>query len=319
MKNLNKTINEVNINIKKASINISDVATIEINKIFKQPTAPSVTYTIDYKILNPYLTSIRNTITSLENKINEKKSADKTKSVKYANYWINSYSKIIIKEFPDNYENSSYTEIIPVFDRPINNNIRKCLNNLYDSFITIDKKLINDINESTKKIQKNRLMFYLTQQDTQFKDIQESANNMNSLNKLIPSYISSFKNKNAKQDLFINQIKKDNKSTANNPAIQQFLNTIYTYNDTLIANLALKINNKLITNNNQLKIQIDNFKTDINNLSKKIENSTKLTTNNKTSNLNNKNKNLIYIPAYTDVFQLYFMNLIYIKLLYTNS
>ena len=168
-------------------------------------------------------------------------------------------------------------------------------------------------------------MFYLTQQDKQFKDIQNAINNNNnSLNKLIPSYISSFKNKNAKQDLFINQIKKDNKSIANNPDIQQFLNTIYTYNDTLIANLASKINNKLITNNNQLKLQIDNFKSQIKALSTKIsgnpnKKNTTTITNNKTTTLNNKNKNLIYIPAYTDVIQLYFMNLIFIKLLYTNS
>ena len=74
----------------------------------------------------------------------------------------------------------------------------------------------------------------------------------------------------------------------------------------------IRNNNKLITNNNQLKIQITNFNTQINNLSKLI-------TINKTPTLNNKNKNLIYIPAYTDVIQLYFMNLIFIKLLYTNS
>ena len=164
-------------------------------------------------------------------------------------------------------------------------------------------------------------MFYLTQDD-KFQKIK--LDNINLLNELIPSYISSFKNKNAKQDLFINQIKKDNKSIANNPDIQQFLNTIYTYNDTLIANLASKINNKLITNNNQLKIQIDSFKSQINALSTKIKYNpekkiTTSTTNNKTTTLNNKNKNLIYIPAYTDVIQLYFMNLIFIKLLYTNS
>ena len=120
------------------------------------------------------------------------------------------------------------------------------------------------------------------------------------------------------------RFKKDNKSIANNPDIQQFLNTIYTYNDTLIGNLASKINNKLITNNNQLKIQIDSFKSQINALSTKIKYNpekkiTTSTTNNKTTTLNNKNKNLIYIPAYTDVIQLYFMNLIFIKLLYTNS
>ena len=167
-------------------------------------------------------------------------------------------------------------------------------------------------------------MFYLTQDDKfqEIKDIIKSNTKMNSLNEFIPSYISSFKNKNAKQDLFINQIKKDNKSIANNPDIQQFLNTIYTYNDTLIANLASKINDSLIKsdkkiNDEQLNIQINNFKNEIIILSTKISKTS--TKNNKTSTLNNKNKNLIYIPAYTDVIQLYFMILIFIKLLYTNS
>lgn len=319
IESLNKIIREVNSNKKKLNINTPDITMLNINEIYIRN--PQGTDYIKKDKLDTYLKNIESSIISIRKAIIDKKSANQSKIVKYANYWINTYSKIIINQFPDNYENSSYTEIIPVFDKPIKINIKKCVSNLYDSFIAIDTKLINDINQSTKKIQKNRLMFYLTQQDKQFKDIKEAVNNnnSNSLNKLIPSYISSFKNKNAKEDLFINQIKKDNKSIANKPDIQQFLNTIYTYNDTLISNLASKINNKLITNNNQLKIQITNFNNQINNLSTKINNSTKLITNNKTSTLNNKNKNLIYIPAYTDVIQLYFMNLIFIKLLYTNS
>ena len=324
---LNNTIIKVN-DIKKNYITnkSTNIPELDIKKIYVQDAKPSIDYTKkDDDEITKSFKSIDSSINSIKEAINTKKSADQSKFIKYANYWINTYSKIIIKAFPDNYENSSYTEIIPVFDKPVKINIKKCVNNLYDSFITIDKKLINDINESTKKIQKNRLMFYLTQQDTQFKDIQEAAN-INSLNKLIPAYITSFKNKNknTKQDLFINQIKKDNKSIANNPDVQQFLNTIYTYNDTLIANLASKINNKLITKGNQLNTQISNFKNDIKNLFKKIDdnskkNNTPSTINNKTITLNNKNKNLIYIQAYTDVIQLYFMNLIYIKLLYTNS
>ena len=107
------------------------------------------------------------------------------------------------------------------------------------------------------------------------------------------------------------------------------MSTIYTYNDTLIANLASKINDLLITksnlkiNNEQLIAQINIFKSQIDILSNKINNPdkkiNKSITSNNTSTLNNKNKNLIYIPAYTDVIQLYFMNLIFIKLLYTNS
>ena len=317
IKDLNKTINEVNSTIKGSSITGSIIDPLSFNKIYSSPTS------FDSKKFESSMSSIDNSIKSIRKAINDKKSADQSKIVKYANYWINTYSKIIIKEFPDNYENSSYTEIIPIFDQPIKINIKKCVNNLYDSFIKIDTKLINDINESTKKIQKNRLMFYLTQDD-KFQKIK--LDNMNSLNKLIPSYISSFKNqnKNTKQNLFINQIKNDNKSIGNNPDIQQFLSTIYTYNDTLIANLASKINNKLITNNNQLKFQIDNFKSQIKALSTKItgnpdKKNTPTITNNKTTTLNNKNKNLIYIPAYTDVIQLYFMNLVFIKLLYTNS
>ena len=145
---------------------------------------------------------------------------------------------------------------------------------------------------------------------------------INSLNNLIPSYITSFKNKNknTKQNLFINQIKKDNKSIGNNPEIQQFLNTIYTYNDTLIANLASKINTTLIENelikNDTLMKQINNLKTKITNLYTKIN---KIPIKNNDKNNNDNNKNLIYIPAYTDIIQLYFMILIFIKLLYTNS
>jgi hypothetical protein len=315
------TIKDVNNNKKIASITSLDIPRIEINNIYKKSILSNDYTKYDGKTLNKNLEPISYAIISLKSAIKDKISADQSKKVKYANYWINTYSKIIIKEFPDNYENSSYIEIIPVFDRPINTNIRKCVNNLYNLFIIIDTKLINDINESTKKIQKNRLMFYLTQ-DSQFQGIKDkikSNNNRNSLNKLIPAYISSFKNKNAKQDLFINQIKKDNKNIGNKPDIEQFLNAIYTYNDTLIANLALKINNKLITKGTQLNTQITNFNNQIKNLSTKIDTSTKLIRNNNTSTLNNKNKNLIYIPAYTDVIQLYFMNLIFIKLLYTNS
>jgi len=331
--NLNSKIKEVNINKKNASINSLDIPRIELNNIYtKKSTTDYIK--IDDKTLTKKLDPISDAIISLKSAINDKISADKSKIVKYANYWINTYSKIIINQFPDNYENSSYMEIIPVFDKPINSNIQKCINNLYDSFITIDKKLINDINESTKNEQQNRLLFYLETQDTQFKKIEQKINtyytNKNSFNKLIQSYISSFKNKNAKQDLFINQIKKDNKSIANNPDIQQFLSTIYTYNDTLISNLESKINNLLITkgkkiNNEQLNAQIIKFKSQINDLHTKItkkpdkKKNNISPENNNTSNLNNKNKNLIYIPAYTDIIQLYFMNLIFIKLLYTNS
>jgi hypothetical protein len=322
---LNNIIKEVNSNKKKALINTSDIAMININNIYKKRSPQDVDYTKNGKILDSSIQNINNSISSLKEAINDKKSTNQSKFIKYANYWINTYSKIIIKEFPDNYENSSYTEIIPVFDRQIKINIKKCVSNLYDSFIAIDKKLIEDINESTKKIQKNRLMFYLTQDDKfqKINDKIKSSANINLFNNLISSYISSFKNKNAKQDLFINQIKKDNKSTANNPDIQQFFSTIYTYNDTLIANLESKINNLLITkgqfkiNNKQLNMQIIKFQSQINSLFTKITNQS--SKNNKTSTLNNKNKNLIYIPAYTDVIQLYFMNLIFIKLLYTNS
>lgn len=333
--NLNKIIREVNSNKKKALISTSDITTLNINEIYtKNPSQQSTDYTkLDAKKITKNLETLITAINAIKNAINEKKSANQSKIVKYANYWINTYSKIIINQFPDNYENSSYTEIIPVFDKPINSDIRKCINNLYDSFITIDKKLINDINESTKNKQQNRLLFYLETQDTQFKKIEQNIRTntiKNSFNKLIQSYISSFKNKNAKQNLFINQIKNDNKSIANNPDIQQFLSTIYTYNDTLITNLESKINNLLITkgkkiNNEQLNTQINVFKTQIDKLSKKInnpsstENNKTSNKNNNTSNINNKNKNLIYIPAYTDIIQLYFMNLIFIKLLYTNS
>jgi len=330
--NLNNIIKQVNSNIKNTSIISSGLKDLDIKKIYVYEKKPSTTYDFKTEVFNKSVSLINSSIESIEKAINDKKSTYQSKIVKYANYWINTYSKIIIKEFPDNYENSSYKEIIPIFDRPIKNNIKKCVNNLYDSFITIDKKLINDINESTKKIQKNRLRFYLTQ-DTQFNKIEKEIKepeNINSSNKLISSYIFSFKNKNVKQNLFINQIKNDNKSISSNPDIQQFLSTIYTYNDTLIANLASKINNSLIKNdkiinNEKLKTQINKFKNEINKLFTKITNKSSInnktsTLNNKTPTLNNnKNKNLIYIPAYTDVIQLYFMNLIFIKLLFTNS
>lgn len=327
--NLNNIIKQVNSNIKNTSIISSGLKDLDIKKIYIKKSS---TYDFKIQVFKDSVSLINSSIESIKKAINDKKSTNQSKIVKYANYWINTYSKIIIKEFPDNYENSSYKEIIPIFDRPIKNNIKKYVNNLYDSFIKIDTKLINDINESTKKIQKNRLRFYLTQ-DTQFNKIEKEIKepeNINSSNKLISSYIFSFKNKNVKQNLFINQIKNDNKSISSNPDIQQFLSTIYTYNDTLIANLASKINNSLIKNdktinNEKLKTQINKFKNEITTLFTKITNKSSInnktsTLNNKTPTLNNnKNKNLIYIPAYTDVIQLYFMNLIFIKLLFTNS
>jgi len=330
IENLIKVINviyaDVNANIAKK---VSSKDLINVNDIIvysRTGTGTQMKLNWDTK-LNDASYTITNMIKIEDNTIKDQEASIKQKQ--------EDLSKFLIKKFIETIKQQlkidliSYKKNNKLYDtvKSLNkNNVDSFKNNLislFDNFLNIDKELIIQINNFKKNQQKNRLLFYLEQQDTQFQKIKqkiEPTMDINSLNNLIPSYITSFKNKNknTKQNLFINQIKKDNKSIGNNPEIQQFLNTIYTYNDTLIANLASKINTTLIENE-LIKKQINNLTTKITNLYTKINKTpAKKNINN---NINNKinNKNLIYIPAYTDIIQLYFMILIFIKLLYTNS
>jgi hypothetical protein len=174
--------------------------------------------------------------------------------------------------------------------------------------------MINELIEIEKNNNKNTLMFYLNN-DMMFNEIPYPIPYPIKLDKNIPKYIRSFKNKDAKKNLFINQLKNDTKNISNNPEVKYFLDTIYKYNDTVIDNLSSKIDNKFIKKDNKmLDDKIVELKGQINEIKEKIQYEDRSYNKN-----NNINKNLINIQPYTDVIKLYFMNLNLFKLIYTNS
>lgn len=192
-----------------------------------------------------------------------------------------------------------------------NQNTTTLIPNLIKVFVDCDTTYNDFLTKMKFKQQDNKLKFLLNN-DKQFESLLQlcktGITNKESLQKLkkeTSAYLQPSKKTNNTKDLFMNQIKTQNKKI-NDPAVQQFFENLYQQNLTLINELTNAIGKKSdpFKGNN-----VGNIQSVITKLNEKINNekeSKKKLTN---------TKNMIYIYPYTDVFYLYFLVLSYCKLI----
>lgn len=213
---------------------------------------------------------------------------------------------------PDTFQNNfSYFNK----SKQINQNASKLITNLTSSFVTCDATYNEFLTKIKFKQQDNKLKFLLTN-DKQFDSLLQlcetgitNEESFQKLKKETSAYLQPSKKSNNTKDLFMNQIKSQNKKI-NDPAVQQFFENLYQQNQTLMNELTNVVGKKAIFFlNNITKGNVENIKIIITNLNKKIADEKEK------KNILTNTKNMIYIYPYTDVFYLYFLVLSYIKLI----
>ena len=198
--------------------------------------------------------------------------------------------------------------------KPTNQNASTLITNLTSAFVSCDTTYNDFLTKIKFKQQDNKLKFLLTN-DKQFDSLLQlcstgiSEENLKDLKKKTSAYLQPSKKSNNTKDLFMNQIKSQNKKI-NDPAIQQFFENLYQQNQTLMNELTNVVGKKTVfSSGNITKSDVKNIQVFITNLNKKI------TEEKEKKNILTNTKNMIYIYPYTDVFYLYFLVLSYIKLI----
>lgn len=203
--------------------------------------------------------------------------------------------------------------------KPTNQNASTLITNLTSAFVSCDTTYNEFLTKMKFKQQDNKLNFLLTNDKqfesllqlctTGFKNKEKNKENFQKLKKETSAYLQPSKKSNNTKDLFMNQIKSQNKKI-NDPAVQQFFENLYQQNQTLMNELTKVVGKKSVSfSKNITKDNVENIRTIITNLDEKI-NKEKETKKNLTNT-----KNMIYIYPYTDVLYLYFLVLSYSKLI----
>ena len=200
-----------------------------------------------------------------------------------------------------------------------NQNTSTLITNLTSVFVSCDT-IYNDFLTKMKFKQQDNKLKFLLNSDKQFESLLQlcttgitNKDSFQKLKKETSAYLQPSKKTNNTKDLFMNQIKTQNKKI-NDPSVQQFFENLYQQNQTLINELTNAVGKKSITLSENLKNtnkskDVTAISTKITDLNKKIDE--EKTTKNTLTNT----KNMIYIYPYTDVIYLYFLVLSYCKLI----
>jgi len=305
---------------------ITDILNEKLNKININNTLSIIKFrnsSLTLSNLEKYIDNYEKTIKDLQKNLNAIPiTSTKEQYSKYLTYmFYDTMSKELTGTSNKNKIPEAFQNNFSYFNKSkqTNQNTSTLIPNLTSVFVSCDT-IYNDFLTKMKfKQQDNKLKFLLTN-DKKFESLLQlcttNITNNDSFQKLkkeTSAYLQPSKKTNNTKDLFMNQIKTQNKKI-NDPAVQQFFENLYQQNLTLINELTNAIGKKSIILSENLKNT--NKSKDVTAISEKITALNKKINNEKETKKNLTNtKNMIYIYPYTDVFHLYFLVLSYCKLI----